>query len=69
MRTSYFSINVNKCLDLKNPLINKWSMCANMHKKRGAVAVTALNGYVYAIGGHDGPTTSANYNRYDCAER
>jgi kelch-like protein 1/4/5 len=40
-----------------------------MHKKRGAVAVTALNGYVYAVGGHEGPTTLVNYNRFDCAER
>lgn len=55
------SLNSVECF---NPLHNKWVMCANMIKRRCSVGVSALNGCVYAIGGHEAVASS----RYDCGE-
>ena len=48
-----------------NPLTNKWTMCANMIKRRCSVGVTAINGTIFAIGGHEAISST----RYECGER
>ena len=40
-----------------------------MSKRRGGVGVGAVNGCLYALGGHDAPATNPNASRYDCVER
>lgn len=48
-----------------NPLKNKWKSCTNMIKRRCSVAVTAINGFIIAIGGHEAISST----RYECGER
>lgn len=39
-----------------------------MSKRRGGVAVVVLDGYLYALGGHDVPTCNSAA-RFSCVER
>lgn len=55
-----------ECFD---PHTNKWSLCAPMTKRRGGVGVTTCNGFLYAVGGHDAPTSNPTSSRFDCVER
>ena len=61
--------NVLDSVEYYSPLTNKWTMCSSMNKKRGSVSVCAINGSIYAFGGHEAASTLANSTRYDCAER
>jgi hypothetical protein len=40
-------------------------MCANMLKRRCSVGVSAINGNIFAIGGHEAVSST----RYECGER
>lgn len=40
-----------------------------MIKRRGSVGVGVLNGYLYAVGGHDAPASNPSMLRCDCVER
>lgn len=40
-----------------------------MSERRGGVGVTAWNGLLYAIGGHDAPTSNLTSRLSDCGER
>ena len=53
-----------------DPHTNKWSTVANMCKRRGGVAVGVINGFLYAVGGHDAPAVSnPQQSRFNCMER
>jgi kelch-like protein 18 len=45
------SLNTVECYQ---PDRDEWSMMARMMKHRSAGAVAAFEGYIYALGGHDG---------------
>lgn len=55
-----------ECYD---PHVNRWTMRSPMHKRRGGVAVAALNGFLYAFGGHDCPASNPAVNRTETVER
>lgn len=40
-----------------------------MAKRRGGVGVGVMNGYLYALGGHDVPASNPSAARFDCVER
>lgn len=52
-----------------DPHTNRWSACAQMQKRRGAVAVAACNGFLFAIGGHESSVTNKCAVRHDDGER
>lgn len=58
-----------KNVERYDPHTNKWTSCASMIKRRGAVGVGVLNGYLYAVGGHDAPASIPSASRFDCVER
>lgn len=39
-----------KSVECFDPHTNKWTLCAQMSKRRGGVGVTTWNGLLYAIG-------------------
>lgn len=59
-------LNTVECYD---PHTNKWTPCAPMSKRRGGVGVGVVNGCLYALGGHDAPSSNPNASRFDCVER
>lgn len=52
-----------------DPHTNRWVPCVSMIKRRASVAVASCNGFVYAIGGHDGSIVQKNLVRHDDGER
>jgi kelch-like protein 1/4/5 len=44
-------------------------MRSPMNKRRGGVAVCALNGFLYALGGHDCPASNPAVSRSETVER
>lgn len=54
-----------KTVEQYDPHTNKWTLRASMIKRRGAVGVGVLNGYMYAVGGYDGAGWS---NKFECVE-
>lgn len=60
------SLRSVECYD---PHTNKWTNCAPMNKRRGGVGVGVMNGYLYALGGHDVPASHPSASRFDCVER
>lgn len=56
-------------MECYDPHVNRWTMRAPMHKRRGGVAVAALNGFLYAFGGHDCPASNPAVNRTETVER
>nr|XP_024219003.1 kelch-like protein 5 isoform X2 [Halyomorpha halys] len=57
-----------KSIEAYDPLSDKWTSCTPMSKRRGGVAVAVLDGYLYALGGHDVPTCNSAA-RFSCVER
>ena len=55
-----------ECFD---PHTNKWNLCSPMTKRRGGVGVAVCNGFLYAVGGHDAPSSNPTSSRFDCVER
>jgi MFS family permease len=58
-----------KSVECFDPHTNKWTLCAQMSKRRGGVGVTTWNGLLYAIGGHDAPASNLTSRLSDCVER
>lgn len=58
-----------KSVECFDPHTNKWTLCAQMSKRRGGVGVTTWNGFLYAIGGHDAPASNLTSRLSDCVER
>ncbi|RZC34144.1 kelch-like protein 18 [Asbolus verrucosus] len=48
-----------------HPFTNTWCSLAPMNKSRSAGAVIACQGYIYALGGHDGLSIFDSVERYD----
>ena len=42
-----------------------WTPVADMACRRSGAGVGVLNGFLYAIGGHDGPMVRRSVERYD----
>jgi len=38
-------------VDVYNPVTEHWMQASNMHTKRAYVGVSAVNGFIYAVGG------------------
>lgn len=55
-----------ECYD---PHTNKWLPCAPMANQRGGVGVGVVNGYLYALGGHDAPASNPLASHFDSVER
>ena len=47
-----------RSVECYDPHTNRWSSVSSMNKRRGGVAVGVLNGFMYAVGGHDAPAVS-----------
>lgn len=58
-----------RTVEVYDPHTNKWTNCSPMSKRRGGVAVAVLGECLYALGGHDVPTTNPSAARFDCVER
>lgn len=58
-----------RTVECYDPYTNKWTSCASMGKRRGGVGVAVMNGYLYAVGGHDVPATNPLALRFNCVER
>ncbi|KAF6035119.1 KLHL4 [Bugula neritina] len=63
-----------RSLESFDPHTNKWTLLAPMNRRRGGLGLAALNGYLYAVGGHDCPAQSKQSNslhgsRFNCCER
>lgn len=58
-----------KTVEQYDPHTNKWTLCASMIKRRGAVGVGVLNGYMYAVGGYDGTGWSGKFECVESVER
>lgn len=55
-----------ECYD---PHTNKWTLRAAMNYRRSGVGVGVLNGYLYAVGGHDIPASNPSVCRTETVER
>lgn len=63
----YRSLSKVECYD---PHTNKWTLRAPMNRRRGGVGVAVVNGFLYALGGHDSPASNpAGCSRTDTVER
>ena len=49
------------------PEANCWKFVAEMSARRSGAAVGILNGFLYAVGGHDGPIVRQSVERYNPA--
>lgn len=58
-----------RTVECYDPHTNKWTPCAPMARRRGGVGVGVVNGYLYAVGGHDAPASNPCASRFDCVER
>lgn len=47
----------------------KWTMRSPMIQRRSGVAVGVLNGFLYALGGHDSPASNPSVSRTETVER
>jgi len=48
-----------------DPSLNYWTKSASLHKCKGAVATTVLDGWLYAAGGSNGGSPIKSMERYD----
>jgi kelch-like protein 1/4/5 len=58
-----------KTVECYDPHTNKWLPCAPMASQRGGVGVGVVNGYLYALGGHDAPASNPLASRFNSVER
>jgi kelch-like protein 1/4/5 len=58
-----------RTVECYDPHTNKWLPCAPMSSRRGGVGVGVVNGYLYALGGHDARTSNPSAPRFDTVER
>ena len=59
--------NSRQCLqtvEVYDPEGNSWKFVAEMSARRSGAAVGILNGFLYAVGGHDGPIVRQSVERY-----
>ncbi|XP_052226159.1 kelch-like protein 3 isoform X3 [Dreissena polymorpha] len=57
-----YVFNSAECYDVQT---GEWFQIANMSTKRHYVAMGVLNGFVYAVGGHDGLSALSSVERYN----
>lgn len=55
-----------ECFD---PHRNKWTFCAPMSIRRSGAGVGVINGYLFALGGHDAPILNPGVSRFHSVER
>ena len=59
--------NSRQCLqtvEVYDPEGNSWKFVAEMSARRSGAAVGILNGFLYAVGGHDGPIVRQSVERF-----
>lgn len=56
-------------MECYDPHTNKWTPRAPMQYRRSGVGVGVLNGFLYAVGGHDSPTSNPSVVRTETVER
>lgn len=59
----------HRTVECYDPHTNKWTLRAPMNKRRGGVGVGVLNGFLYALGGHDCPASNPAVYRTETVER
>lgn len=58
-----------RSVECYDPHINRWTLCSPMNKRRGGVGVAVCNDFLYAVGGHDAPSSNPASSRFECVER
>ena len=59
--------NSRQCLqtvEVYDPEGSSWKFVAEMSARRSGAAVGILNGFLYAVGGHDGPIVRQSVERF-----
>lgn len=59
----------HRSVECYDPHTNKWTPRAPMQYRRSGVGVGVLNGFLYAVGGHDSPTSNPSVVRTETVER
>lgn len=59
----------HRSVECYDPHTNKWTPRAPMQYRRSGVGVGVLNGFLYAVGGHDTPTSNPSVVRTETVER
>ena len=63
------SSSCHRTVECYDPHTNKWLPCSPMATRRGGVGVGVVNGYLFALGGHDAPASNPSAPRFDSVER